>query len=148
MSATHQLTKPSASPPALPVLTRQQLDVVRALATEGTREHTIRRALGLDPSQWKRLKAQTTDEDGPGPLALALEEGRAAGIDDLVAFFKLKMREGDIRAAEWIGDKLYKIGKEDGNAEQPRVQIILNAPMASVEAFNAHSFNPQRIDGE
>jgi hypothetical protein len=120
----------------LPVLSAQQLDAVRALATEGTREHTIRRALALSPAHWKALKADTAEGD-LSPLGLALEEGRAAGIDDLVSFFKLRMRDGDVRAAEWLGDKLYKIGREDGNAEQPRVQIILNAPAASVEAFHA-----------
>jgi hypothetical protein len=132
MPTTKSLTKSTSTAPALPTLTAQHLEVVRALATEGTREHTIRRALGLAPSDWKALKDDTGDED-LSPLGLALEEGRAAGIDDLVAFFKLKMREGDVRAAEWIGDRLYKIGKEDGNADQPRVLIQINAALSPEE---------------
>ncbi len=110
-------------------LSLQQLNAVRTLATEGVREHTMRRALGLTPSQWKALKQDASDGE-LSPLGLALEEGRAAGIDDLVAFFKARMREGDIRAAEWIGDRLYKVGREDGNGEQPRVQININAALS------------------
>lgn len=132
MPATKRLTKPASTALALPTLTPQHLDAVRALATEGTREHTIRRALGLTPSQWKALKDDTGDDE-LSSLGLALEEGRAAGIDDLVAFFKLKMREGDVRAAEWIGDRLYKIGKEDGNADQARVLIQINAALSPEE---------------
>ena len=113
----------------LPTLSAPQLEAVRLLATEGTREHTIRRTLGLSPAAWKSLRSDLPDGD-LSPLGLALEEGRAAAIDDLVAFFKGKMREGDVRAAEWIGDKLYKIGKEDGNGEQPRVLIQINAAMS------------------
>ena len=131
MPTTKQLKSAPSRAVTLPVLSPKQLDVVRLLASEGTREHTIRRALGLDPSQWKVLKEETND--GPSPLGLALEEGRAAGIDDLVAFFRARMREGDIRAAEWIGDRLYKIGREDGNGEQPRVLININAALSPEE---------------
>ena len=110
-------------------LSHQQLETVRLLATEGVREHTMRRALALTPAQWKALKADASDGE-LSPLGLALEEGRAAGIDDLVAFFKARMREGEIRAAEWIGDRLYKIGREDGNGDQPRVLININAALS------------------
>lgn len=126
---TTALTQADSELATLPVLTPDQLDAVRALATEGTREHTIRRALRIEPKAWAKLKEDATDGE-LSPLALALEEGRAAGIDDLVAFFKLKMREGDVRAAEWLGDKLYKVGKEDGNADQPRVLIQINAALS------------------
>ena len=128
MSSTEVITTASHAL-AVPSLNQQQLEAVRLLATEGAREHTIRRALGFTPSQWKALKADASDGE-LSPLGLALEEGRAAGIDDLVAFFKARMRDGDIRAAEWIGDRLYKIGREDGNGDQPRVLININAALS------------------
>ena len=122
----------------LPALTDQQLDTVRELAAEGNREHVIRRTLGLTPSQWRRLKDDPTEGD-LSPLTLALEEGRAEGATNLIAFFKTRMAGGDPDAAKWLAANVFKIGKEDGNGEgnQPRVTIILNAAMASVEAFNA-----------
>ena len=131
MSASKQLTTRKARPLAPAALSHKQLDVVRLLASEGTREHTIRRALDLDMPQWKALKEEGAE--GPSPLALALEEGRAAGIDSVVAFMRARMREGDIRAAEWIGDRLYKVGREDGNGEQPRVLIQINAALTPDE---------------
>jgi len=114
---------------ALPVLEPRQLDLVRILATEGNREHTIRRALELSPSQWKRLK-----EDGEGgelsPLTLALEEGRAEGAGEIVAFMKDKMKnERSERAAEWLAANIFQINKGDGNGEAPRVQIFINAAL-------------------
>lgn len=82
----------------LPALTAQNLDAVRILAREGTREHTIRRVLGLTPKEWKALK--TDDDDGElSPLALALEEGRADGAGDVIAFMKTRMADGSERAA-------------------------------------------------
>mgnify|MGYP001342200805 CR=1 FL=1 len=132
MSASNQLTAPRAGGTlALPNLEPRQLDLVRDLAQEGCREHVIRRALGLSPGQWKRLKEDT--EDGElSPLALALEEGRAEGAGEIVAFMKDKMKnEGDIRAAEWLADRIYKINKGDGNNEDaPRVLIQINAALS------------------
>ena len=135
MPTDNQLTiKEPGGTLALPNLEPRQLDVVRMLAQEGNREHTIRRALGLTPAQWKRLKEDT--EDGElSPLALALEEGRAEGAGEIVAFMKDKMKnEGDIRAAEWLADRIYKINKGDGNNEDaPRVLIQINAALSPEE---------------
>jgi hypothetical protein len=117
--------------PAVVTLNKQQLNTARLLATEGSREHTIRRALGLSPKDWKTLKED--DEDGElSPLALALEEGRAEGAGDVIAFMKNKMKdEGDIRAAEWLADRVYKINKGDGNSDEaPRVLIQINAALS------------------
>ncbi|MGX2039246.1 hypothetical protein ACWJKU_03815 [Methylocaldum sp. MU1018] len=116
---------------ALPDLEPRHLELVRMLAAEGNREHTIRRALSLTPSQWKRLK-EDSEEGELSPLALALEEGRAEGAGEIVAFMKDKMKnEGDIRAAEWLADRIYKINKGDGNNEDaPRVLIQINAALS------------------
>jgi hypothetical protein len=133
--SNNQLTKKEPGGAlALPNLEPRQLDLVRMLAAEGNREHTIRRALGLSPSQWKRLKEDT--EDGElSPLALALEEGRAEGAGEIIGFMKDKMKnEGDIRAAEWLADRIYKINKGDGNNEDaPRVLIQINAALSPEE---------------
>lgn len=115
---------------ALPDLEPRQLDLVRMLAAEGNREHTIRRALELSPSQWKRLK-----EDGEAgelsPLTLALEEGRAEGAGEIVAFMKDKMKnERSERAAEWLATNIFQINKGDGNGEAPRVLIQINAALS------------------
>lgn len=132
MSAESQLaTVQAASVVALPGLTHQQLDIARELAQEGNREHTIRRALSLTPAQWKALKEDTDDGD-LSPLALALEEGRAEGAGEIVAFMKNKMKnDGDIRAAEWLADRIFKINKGDGNNDDtPRVLIQINAALS------------------
>lgn len=116
---------------ALPALPSEALDIARELATEGVREHTIRRTLGLTPAQWRKLQEDT--EDGQlSPLALALEEGRADGAGEIVAFMKHKMQgEGDIRAAEWLADRIFKINKGDGNGDDaPRVLIQINAALS------------------
>jgi len=116
----------------LPALTTQNLDAVRILAREGTREHTIRRVLGLTPKTWKALKAD--DNDGElSPLTLALEEGRADGAGDVIAFMKTRMAEGSERAAEFLADRIYKLDKGDGNAEVPRVAIYINAALSPAE---------------
>lgn len=145
MPANNQLTKnPTGGALALPDLEPRQLDLVRMLAAEGNREHTIRRALGLSPGQWKRLKEDT--EDGElSPLALALEEGRAEGAGEIVAFMKAKMKnEGDIRAAEWLADRIYKINKGDGNNEDaPRVLIQINAALSPEEYSRVIHVQPE-----
>lgn len=116
----------------LPALTTQNLDAVRILAREGTREHTIRRVLGLTPKAWKALKAD--DDDGElSPLALALEEGRADGAGDVIAFMKTRMADGSERAAEFLADRVFQLNRGDGNAEAPRVAIIINAALSPAE---------------
>ncbi len=128
---SNQLTKKDPGGAlALPDLEPRQLDLVRMLAAEGNREHTIRRALELSPSQWKRLK-----EDGEAgelsPLTLALEEGRAEGAGEIVAFMKDKMKnERSERAAEWLATNIFQINKGDGNGEAPRVLIQINAALS------------------
>ena len=109
-------------------LTEQALASVRLLAQEGCREHTIRRALGLTVAQWKALKTEA--EDGElSPLALALEEGRAEGAGDVIAFMKVRMKEGSERAAEFLADRVFQLNRGDGNAEVPRVSIFINAAL-------------------
>ncbi|MFC4487228.1 hypothetical protein [Tepidiphilus baoligensis] len=42
--------------------------------------------------------------------------------------------EGDIRAAEWLADRIYQINRGDGNDEDaPRVQIFISAAMSPEE---------------
>lgn len=145
MPADNQLTtKPTGGALALPDLETRQLELVRMLATEGNREHTIRRALGLSPSQWKRLKEDT--EDGElSPLALALEEGRADGAGEIVAFMKDKMKsERDIRAAEWLASNIFQINKGDGNGEAPRVLIQISAALSPEEYSRVINVNEAR----
>jgi hypothetical protein len=109
-------------------LTEEALNAVRLLAQEGCREHTIRRAVGLTVAQWKALKAEA--EDGElSPLALALEEGRAEGAGDVIAFMKVRMQEGSERAAEFLADRVFQLNRGDGNAEVPRVSIFINAAL-------------------
>lgn len=134
MSNNNQLTtKQTGGALTVPNLEPRQLDLVRMLATEGNREHTIRRALELTPAQWKRLKEDSEDGD-LSPLALALEEGRAEGAGEVIAFMKAKMKdEGDIRAAEWLAANIFQINKGDGNSETPRVLIQINAALNAEE---------------
>ena len=109
-------------------LTEEALNAVRLLAQEGCREHTIRRAVGLTVAQWKALKGEA--EDGElSPLALALEEGRAEGAGDVIAFMKVRMQEGSERAAEFLADRVFQLNRGDGNAEVPRVSIFINAAL-------------------
>ena len=116
----------------LPTLIQQNLDAVRILAREGTREHTIRRVLGLTQKEWKALKAD--DDDGElSPLALALEEGRADGAGDVIAFMKTRMADGSERAAEFLADRVFQLNRGDGNADVPRVAIIINAALSPAE---------------
>lgn len=132
MSSREVSTKKSA-PPVVSDLTKQQLSIARELAQEGNREHTIRRALGLTPAQWKRLK-EDNDDGELSPLQLALEEGRAEGAGEVISFMKTKMKdEGDIRAAEWLAEKIFQINKGDGNSEAPRVLIQINAALSPDE---------------
>lgn len=134
MSADNQLTKPQPGTAlVVPDLEPRQLDAVRMLAQEGCREHVIRRTLELTPRQWKALK-EDGDDGELSPLALALEEGRAEGAGEVVSFMKRKMvDEGDFKAAEWLASNIFKINKGDGNTEQPRVQIFINAALSPEE---------------
>lgn len=116
----------------LPALVPDKLDAARLLAREGCREHTIRRALGLTVADWKALKADT--EDGElSPLGLALEEGRAEGAGDVIAFMKQRMKDGSERAAEFLADRIYQLNKGDGNADVPRTTIVINAALSPAE---------------
>ncbi|MEW5890973.1 MAG: hypothetical protein AB1768_18485 [Pseudomonadota bacterium] len=133
MSSRHnKITKGIVRDLATKGLPADALNVVRELAAEGCREHAIRRTLGLTPSQWNALKKD--DAEGElSPLALAIEEGRAEGAGEVIAVMRARMKEGDTRAAEWLGDKLYKIGREDGPGEAPRVLIQINAALTAEE---------------
>lgn len=123
-------------------LTTQNLDAVRLLAQEGCREHTIRRALGLSLAEWKALKADA--EDGElSPLGLALEEGRAEGAGDVIAFMKQRMKEGSERAAEFLADRIFQLNKGDGNADVPRTTIVINAALSPVEYARVISIQQQ-----
>jgi len=134
MSNNQLTTKPTGGALALPDLEPRQLELVRMLATEGNREHTIRRALSLTPSQWKRLKEADGEDGDLSPLQLALEEGRADGAGEIVAFMKDKMKnERDIRAAEWLATNIFQINKGDGNGEAPRVLIQISAALSPEE---------------
>lgn len=126
MSAATHLT-------ATPDLPARSLDVARELASEGVREATIRRALGLAPARWKALR-EDTEEGDLSPLSLALAEGQAAGADQIIAFMKNKMvGEGSERAAEWLADKVFGLAKQDSADTLPRVNIILNHALAPAE---------------
>lgn len=132
MSRNTQITKGIARDlPALG-LPPDRLDLVRELAAEGVREHALRRTLGLSPMQWNALKKETPEGE-PSPLSLAIEEGRAEGAGEVIAVMRARMKEGDVRAAEWLGDKLYKIGREDGPADGARVSIVINAALSPEE---------------
>ena len=132
MSRNTQLTKGIVRDLATKGLPVDALNIVRDLAAEGCREHAIRRTLGLSPAQWNALKKD--DAEGElSPLALAIEEGRAEGAGEVIAVMRARMKEGDTRAAEWLGDKLYKIGREDGPGEAPRVLIQINAALSPEE---------------
>lgn len=128
----------------LPVLTEQNLESVRILAREGTREHTIRRVLGLSPKDWKVLR----QDDGGGelsPLSLALEEGRADGAGDVIRYMKQKMIDGSERAAEFLADRVFQLNRGDGNSsDAPRVAIVINAALSPTEYAQlvAHQLNP------
>lgn len=143
MPADNQLTKnPTGGALALPDLEPRHLELVRMLAAEGNREHTIRRALGLSPSQWKRLKEADGEDGDLSPLQLALEERRADGAGEIVAFMKDKMKnEGDFKAAEWLASNIFQINKGDGNTDQPRVLIQINAALSAEEYSRVININ-------
>lgn len=130
--------KPRSEVAAPNTLTTEQLDAVRLLAREGVREMSMRRVLGLTPAQWKTLRADLADGE-LSPLSLALAEGIADGQADVIAFMKRRMnQENDFQAAAWLADRVFRINKAESNDDSvPKVQIILNAPVATVEAFNA-----------
>lgn len=126
----------------LPAMLPDKLDAARLLAREGCREHTIRRALGLSVALWKELKADT--EDGElSPLGLALEEGRAEGAGDVIAFMKQRMKDGSERAAEFLADRIFQLNKGDGNADVPRTTIVINAALSPADYARVISAHPQ-----
>ena len=118
----------------MPNLPANQLDGVRILSQEGCREHTIRRAMGLTPVQWKRLRDD--GEDGElSPLALALEEGRAEGAGEIISFMRTRMiGDKDVRAAQWLAEHVFKVTKPSDDDTAPRVLIQIN-PALSVEEY-------------
>lgn len=126
--------KSAADLAVVPVLSGDQLGVVRTLAKEGVREMSLRRVLGLTPAQWKALRADLADGD-LSPLSLALAEGLAEGQTDIINFMKRRMTdENDFQAASWLADRVFKLGRqesEDGIA--PRVSIVINAAMTPEE---------------
>lgn len=128
----------------LPPLAPDKLDAARLLAREGCREHTIRRALGLSVSLWKELKADT--EDGElSLLGLALEEGRAEGAGDVIAFMKQRMKDGSERAAEFLADRIFQLNKGDGNADVPRTTIVINAALSPADYARVISVHQQPL---
>lgn len=132
MSRNTKITKGIARELLAAGLPAASLDLVRELSAEGVREHTLRRALGLSLAQWNGLKKETPEGE-LSPLALAIEEGRAEGAGEVIAVMRARMNEGDTRAAEWLGDKLYKIGREDGAADGARVLIQINSALTAEE---------------
>ena len=59
---------------------------------------------------------------------------------------RAKMLEGDTRAAEWLGDRLYKIGREDGSQEDaPRVLIQINAALSPDDYGRIIDVNRDRV---
>jgi hypothetical protein len=45
---------------------------------------------------------------------------------------KDKMKnEGDFKAAEWLASNIFQINKGDGNTDQPRVLIQINAALSA-----------------
>lgn len=128
-AVTKATPKARAGVTALPTLNADQLDGVRALAREGVREMTARRALGLTPAQWKALRADLPDGE-LSPLSLALAEGLAEGQADVIAFMKRRMvSENSESAATWLASNVFKLGKPDGEDTAPRVAIVINAAM-------------------
>jgi hypothetical protein len=123
----------SADVATLPALRTEQLDAVRALAQEGVREVTMRRALGLTVPQWKALRADHPDGD-PSPLSLALAEGIAAGQADIIGFMKRRMvNDNSETAAMWLAERVFKLGKTEGDEAAPRVSIVINAAMSPTD---------------
>lgn len=113
-------------------LPQDRLDVVRDLAAEGVRPILLRRALGLSAPLWNRLM-KADDEGNPSPLAEAIEAGIAQGASEVVAVMRANMRAGDTRAAAWLGERVYKIGADEGPTDAPRVAIFINAALTPEE---------------
>lgn len=81
----------------------------------------------------QRLEA---DSEGRGlsPLAPALEEGRTEGAGQIVAFMKDKMKSADdIRATEWLADRIHRINTGEGNHEDAPVSIQINVALSPEE---------------
>lgn len=119
----------------LPVkgLTEKQLDTVRKLTAHGCKEPLIRSTLGEIPSSlWRSFKAPTYDGD-PSPLSLALETGHADLAHEVVSFMIGRMREGDVTAARWLGERVCRFADPDKRDDAPRVMVVVNAPLSEVE---------------
>lgn len=119
--------------PASIDLTKDQLGQARKMAAAGCKEPLIRSALGGIPStRWRALKAPTDDGD-PSPLALALETGHADLAHEVVSFMIGRMRDGDVSAARWLGERVCRFEDPDKKDDAPRVMVVVNAAMSEVE---------------
>ena len=97
------------------------------------REMSMRRVMGLTPREWKALRADLPDGE-LSPLSLAIAEGQAEGQADIISFMKRRMtNENSEAAATWLADRVFKMGKQDGDDNGPRVAIIINAAMTPEE---------------
>ena len=108
---------------------------VRRLAREGCREPVIRQVLGVTPTRWKQLRDA---EDSP--LREALDIGNGEGAGEIIEFMRGEVKKGSMRAAEWLGDRIYKIRppKQEDADEAPRVVINLGTgPAPDIETFRA-----------
>jgi len=124
------------------VLTAEQLDSVRVLAREGVREMSMRRVLGLTLAQWKSLRADQPDGEF-SPLSLALAEGIADGQADVIAFMKRRMtQENDFQAASWLADRVFRLGRDDGDGSAPRVQIVIHNAMTPEDYSRILTLSP------
>mgnify|MGYP005812420741 CR=1 FL=1 len=116
-------------------LPAESLVIVRNLMAEGCREAVVADTLGLSPAEWRALKKPGEDGE-PSPLQQAIETGLGIGASEVIAVMRANMRAGDTKAAAWLGERVYKIGTEEGAKDTPRIQIVLNAPM-ELDAFRA-----------
>jgi hypothetical protein len=132
-----KLTKAVRRNVAIRGLPTDKLNLARDMAKEGCRNHTIRTALGLDVKTFnallKPIEDAETGEQLPSALRTALDEGHALGADEILTVMRANARAGDQRACEFLADRVYKIGKEDGTSEVPRVAIFINAALTPEE---------------
>ena len=127
-------------------LTTTALETARVLAREGVREPVIRATLGLTPRQWKATLA-----DESTGLAAALDVGTAEGAAEVVQFMLARMRDGSMRAAEWLGSHVFKLRpmqpSEDIGASVPRVIVNIGTPMSPEEYRRVIDVQPDTLPG-
>jgi hypothetical protein len=118
--------------PAEKQLTEDQLDTVRKLAAHGCKPALIRRVLGnIPPAEWRRLCQPVEEEDSP--LSIALETGKAHLAHEVTSFMLARMRDGDINAARWLGERICRFEDPDKKDDAPRVMVVVNAPLSEAE---------------